>query len=95
MIAAEAELGLTGKGVAPVRIAEIDDLVKEYVELRDKRARLASRESEAKQKVVDAMHGYADQLRQPDGALVYTFNETIVSLVAGSEKLTVEVKEGQ
>jgi hypothetical protein len=87
-----AELGLTGKGVEPVRIEEIDKLIEKYIKIRDERMKLTSRESEAKEKLVDAMHGYAEQLEQPDGDLVYRFNETIVSLIAGPEKLKIESK---
>jgi hypothetical protein len=90
MIAEEAELGLTGKGVAPVQIDEIDKLVEKYIRRKEASAAADKSESEAKQKLVDAMHGYADQLREPDGALVYRFNETVVSLVAGAEKLKIE-----
>jgi hypothetical protein len=90
MIAEEAELGLTGKGVAPVQIEEIDKLVEKYIRRKEASAAADKSESEAKGKLVDAMHGYADQLREPDGALVYRLGETVVSLVAGAEKLKIE-----
>jgi hypothetical protein len=89
----DGELGLVGKGVAPVRIEEIDKLVATYLRRKEASALADAAESEAKSKLIDAMHEHADQLEQPDGDLVYKFNQTIVSLIAGAEKLKVEVKE--
>jgi rare lipoprotein A (peptidoglycan hydrolase) len=87
-----AELGLTGKGVAPVRIEEIDKLVEKYIRRKEISAKADAAESEAKAELVDAMHEHADQLEQPDGDLIYRFNQTIVSLIAGAEKLKIESK---
>lgn len=87
---AEGELGLTGKGVAPVQIKEIDDLVDNYIAARDERIVSSANESEAKEKLIDAMHGYAKQLETSDGDLVYHSRGITVSLIAGNEKLKVE-----
>jgi hypothetical protein len=88
----ESELGLTGKGVEPVRIKEIDKLVEVYLRLKTMSADADRVASEAKDKLVDAMHEHAEKLEQPDGDLVYKFEGTTVSLIAGPEKLKVEVK---
>jgi hypothetical protein len=84
------ELGLTGPGVAPVRIKQLDKLAREYIVERDKRLVLTPREVAAKQRLIEAMHSHAKELRLPDGTLVYHYDETLISLIPGKEKLKVE-----
>jgi len=86
----EQELGLKGKGAEIVRIEALDKLVEKYISLRDKRAELSRRESEAKAALIDGMHEHSEQLSRPDGSLVYSFDETTVSLIIGDEKLKIE-----
>jgi hypothetical protein len=84
------ELKLTGKGVAPIRIKELDRLAEAYVTERDKRMELTPKEVAAKTKLIDALHDHADKIRLPDGSLVYSYDETIIRLTPGKEKLKVE-----
>lgn len=86
--------GIEGAGVAPARIAAIDDLADAYVKERDKRLRQTPKEVAAKLKLIDAMHAHANDLRQPDGRLVYRYDETIITLEAGKEKLKVRDAHG-
>ena len=89
----EVELGLTGKGVAPAKIEELDKLIEEYIDWRDRRTKLTTRENEAKENLIEAMHNHAEELANRDGDLIYRYNETVVSLVAGPEKFKIETKE--
>lgn len=84
------ELGLKGKGVEAVQIPEIDTLVRRYISAKDAFSRAGSTLSEEKGKLVDAMHEHSDELRDPDGALIYNCHGTVVSLIQGAEKLKVE-----
>lgn len=81
--------GMTGKGVAPVRIQAIDALAEAYIKERDKRLKLTPREVAAKTKLIDALHANAAKLRNPDGDIVYRYDEMIVTLTPGKEKLSV------
>jgi hypothetical protein len=92
-----AELGLTGKGVEPLRIPELDKLAEEYIKHRDKRLTLTPKEVSAKQTLIEAMHVNADKIGpQPDGSLVYRYDEMIIRLEPGKEKLKVEtIDEGE
>lgn len=94
------ELGLTGKGVAPVQIEGLDKLVMKYVAKRDQKKRitkkLAEEEKEARAALMDAMHEHEKELVDPNtGDLIYRFDETVVSIVAGEEELLIEHKEAQ
>jgi hypothetical protein len=85
------ELGLKGAGVEPVRIPEVDLLAENYIKERDKRLALTPKEVAAKIKLIDALHGYADQIgKQKDGSLVYRYGEMVITLTPGKEKLKVE-----
>jgi hypothetical protein len=82
--------GMKGKGVAPARIKQLDNLAEAYVVERDKRLLQTPKEVAAKQKLIAAMHTHGDQLRQPDGSLVYRYDEIAITLTPGKEKLKVE-----
>jgi hypothetical protein len=85
------ELPLKGKGVEPVRIAELDRLAEDYVKQRDRRLTMTPKEVAAKHNLIEAMHQHTDQIgKQPDGSLVYRFDETLIRLSPGKEKLKVE-----
>jgi hypothetical protein len=94
-MAKQAELKIVGKGVAPLQIAELDKLAEKYVAERDKRLRMTPREVAAKQDLIAAMHAHEKELRQPDGLLLYRYDEMIVSLRPGKEKLKVEPVENE
>jgi hypothetical protein len=84
------ELELTGKGVAPIHIKELDQLVDAYITERDERIILTRREVEAKRGVLEAMHRHAEQLRTAEGTLAYRYDETLVLVIPGKEKLKVK-----
>ena len=81
---------MTGKGVALQRIAELDRLAELYCVERDKRLKQTPKEVAAKTKLSEAMHRHADKLRQPDGTLLYRYDERRILLTNGKEKLRVE-----
>ena len=84
------ELKLTGKGVAPVRIKQLDKLCDAYITERDKRLVLTPKEVEAKRQLIDAMNANKDKLSLPDGSLTYRYDETIVTVKPGKATLKVE-----
>jgi rare lipoprotein A (peptidoglycan hydrolase) len=87
------ELGLTGQGVAPVKIEAIDELAERYIDQRDQRIALLRDELSTKQSLITELHNNADKIRMPDGELVYHYDETVIRLTAGKEKLKVESLE--
>jgi hypothetical protein len=87
---ATTELGLKGKGVAPVKIKELDKLAGIYISNRDARIEALHLEIEAKQILLAALHKHADQITMPDGSLIYHFDESVITVTAGKEKLKVE-----
>lgn len=84
------ELSLKGKGVERVSIPAIDRLADAYVTERDKRLKLTPREVAAKTKLIDALRQHSNRLQQPDGTLLYNYDETIIRLEHGKDKLKVE-----
>jgi hypothetical protein len=89
-MAKQSELAIKGRGVEAVRIAQIDSLAEAYIKERDKRLKLTPREVAAKTKLVDALHKHSGDLRQPDGTLVYRYDEMVITLTPGKEKLRVK-----
>lgn len=90
-MAKNEELGLKGKGVEPLRIAELDKLAEEYVKARDKRLVMTPKEVACKQMLIEALHEHQDEIGlQPDGRLVYRYDEMMITLAPGKEKLKVE-----
>lgn len=88
-MAKQSELHIVGKGAAPVRIPQIDKLAEDYVKERDKRLKQSPREVAAKGKLIDALHSHADELKSPDGDLLYRYDEMLITLTPGKEKLKV------
>jgi hypothetical protein len=86
---------MSGKGVAPLRIAAVDQLAEKYVAERDKRMRLTPREVTAKQNLIEALHKHEKELRQPDGSLIYRYDEMVITLMPGKEKLKVSPVEAE
>jgi len=86
----QTELHVVGKGVSPVHIPQLDKLAEAYVTERDKRLKQTPKEVAAKVKLIDALHAHADELRTPDGDLVYRYDERLITVTPGKEKLRVE-----
>lgn len=84
------ELNLTGKGVSPIRITSVDRLAENYIRERDKRLTQTPKEVAAKLKLIEALHSNREQIQQPDGTIVYRYDETVITLTPGKEKLKVE-----
>jgi hypothetical protein len=85
----QTELHIEGKGVSPANIPEIDKLADDYIKERDKRMKQTPREVAAKGKLIDALHEHADQLKNPDGDILYRMDSLLITLTAGKEKLQV------
>lgn len=85
----QTEMPIDGPGVAPVTVPEIDKLADEYIRERDKRMKQTPREVAAKGKLIEALHKHGDQLRNPDGDIVYRMDDLLVTLTPGKEKLQV------
>jgi hypothetical protein len=92
----QTELTIEGAGVAPVNVKAINDALDEYLPLKEKRCTITPKETAAKGKVVDAMHANMDKLsRNGEGAMVYRYEDLLVTLKAGKEKLlTKSASEG-
>lgn len=85
---------MTGAGVAPVKIPEIDKLVDRYVSARDTRMDCTTREVEAKSALIAALHENAAKLvKLSDGEIVYRHDDLVVTLKTGKEKLKVRTVE--
>lgn len=81
---------MEGPGVAPVRIKEVDELAEDYVKERDKRCRQTPKEVAAKTKLIEALHKHADAIgRDTQGVLRYEFDDFVIELKPGKEKLKV------
>jgi hypothetical protein len=90
--AAAGELpGIVGKGVAPVSIPKINKLCDVYVAARDSRMSRLKDEVEAKTKLVDAIHDHIEQIGEDsNGEVVYRYEDTVITLKPGEEKLKVK-----
>ena len=75
--------------MSAVHIPEVDQLAELYVRERDKRLKLTPKEVAAKLKLIDALHKHAAKLKLPDGSLTYRYDEMVITLEAGKEKLKV------
>jgi hypothetical protein len=89
----QEEIPLEGKGVAPVKIPKVDKLARQYVEDRDKRLAALTDEVSSKGKLIEAIHFHAEQLKQPDGTLVYRYDDQELRLEPGKEKLSIKTWE--
>lgn len=82
--------GMSGAGVAPVRIKSVDAAAEEYVTIRDKRMQFTKKEVEAKQKLIDLLHKNAEKIGVDEaGVMRYTYDEMVVELTPGKEQLKV------
>jgi hypothetical protein len=82
--------GLKGKGVERVSLPAIDALCDAYIIERDRRLKQTPKEVAAKLKLIEALHRHAAKLQQPDGSLLYNYDELIIRLEHGKDKLKVE-----
>lgn len=90
--------GMTGKGVAPVTIPELDKLCEKYEREKEKRCKMTPKEVAAKSDLMDAMHKHSDKLsKNGDGELFYRYNDQDFVLQQGKETLKVKavVAEGE
>ena len=88
--------GMTGTGVAPVAIADVDKHVDKYVELRNTRMEYNRLEVEAKRALIVSLRSHADDIgKSKDGALVYRHDDLIITLRTGKDDLKVELIEGE
>ena len=81
---------MEGPGIAPVKIPKIDKLAREYVEWRDQRISALEAEVDAKRKLIEALHFHGDQLVLPDGTIAYHYDDSLITLEAGKEKLQIK-----
>ena len=89
----QTELNVSGKGVSAIRIPLIDKLAEAYVIERDKRLKMTPKEVAAKTKLIEALHKHEAQIRTPEGELMYRYDEMVITLTAGKEKLKVREVE--
>lgn len=85
--------GMTGDGVAPVSIPEIDKLCEPYIRERDKRMALTPKEVKAKENLIEAIHKHirAGTLHpDSDGIVIYRFDDLKIILKPGKETLKVK-----
>lgn len=81
---------ITGDGFDRPKIKAIEDAALAYVEVRDKRMKLTTKEVEAKTTLVDVCKKHLDKLPvNGEGDHVYRFDEEVVIL---STKDNVKVK---
>lgn len=82
--------GVSGKGVAPVRIKPVDDAAEDYVKIRDRRMAMTKKEVQAKQNLIDLLHKNADKIGADDeGIMRYEYDDVVVELSPGKEQLKV------
>ena len=83
---------MKGPGISPVKIPILDKLARKYVAHRDERLEALRHEVETKEKLVQAMHLHTAQIKTPSGTLVYHYDEMVITLFPGKEKLKVEAE---
>ena len=87
--------GIEGPGVAQPRIPEIDRLVDKYVKARDFRMEQTKHEVAAKAELITALHAHGEALATPEGDIVYRYDDLVVTLATGKEKLKVRTAGGE
>lgn len=82
---------MEGPGVAPISIGPVEEAAENYIKERDKRMKLTPKEVEAKRKLIATIHEHEDKIgKQPDGTIVYRYEDIIIRLEPGPEKLKVK-----
>lgn len=70
------ELPLTGDGVEPLSIAEIDKAIDKYQKRKDERCKASPGEIEAKQNLRKILHAHRDELpKNGEGVPFYRYDE--------------------
>ena len=90
--AAAGELpGIVGPGVAPVSIPKINKLCDIYIQRRDSRIEVLKKEIEAKENLINEIHAHITEIGEDsNGEVVYRYEDTVVILKPGEEKLKVK-----
>lgn len=74
------EMPFNGPGVAPVVIKEIDKAALKYVNVRDERMQLTTKECEARAKLIESVKAHADAIGKNDkGEIIYKFDDLVRS----------------
>lgn len=88
--------GMTGPGVAPVQIDEVDTLVERYVKARNTRMDKTKLEVEAKSALIMSLRANADKIgKDSDGTIVYRHDDLVVTLKHGKDDLKVRTEGGE
>lgn len=83
--------GVEGAGVSLVSIPEIDKAIDKFVAARDTRMLLTLKEAEAKKALSDLMHSHEAEIGlNPDGYMVYRYDDLACTLKSGKEELKVK-----
>lgn len=86
----QSEIAINGVGVAPIKIPAIDKAARVYISVRDDRMALTEKECAAKSKLVEVVHEHETAIgRNPEGALIYRFDDLQVTLKGGKENVKV------
>lgn len=87
--------GITGTGVAPISIPEVNDCVIDYVRARNQRMELTRLEVASKERLIATLHGHADKIgKDKDGTITYRHDDLVVTLKSGKEELKVKTTAG-
>jgi len=85
------ELGLSGPGVEPLVIPEIERIAKKYAVRRDERIAAGELENEEKKALLDVMNKHrAELVQEVGGGVSYRFDEVLVTLMPTGEKVKVK-----
>lgn len=83
--------GVTGEGVSPLSIPEIDKAAEKYIRERDKRKEISPKEKEAKDNLIDTIEKNLDKLvPDSEGTIIYTYEGEVV--IYKPKKADVRVK---
>lgn len=77
---------MVGDGVSVPKIAEIEDVAEQYVDVRDRRMALTKQEVECRNRLATVMHNH-DQTRYP-------YDGQVVICEPGKEKVKVKTVNG-
>jgi hypothetical protein len=80
-----------GPGVGSIKIPSIDHAAEDYIKARDRRCRMSPKEIAAKTTLIDLLHKHEKKIgRGPDGVLRYHYDDEVITLEPGKEKLKVK-----
>lgn len=83
--------GVVGPGVAPVSIPKINKLCDAYVRLRDNHSGATKELTEAKEDLIEEIHAHEEEIgKDSNGEIVYRYEDLVVTLKPGVEKLKVK-----